>query len=234
MGGLARAVFREDEGVKFLSLFTGIGGFDLGFESAGMKCIGQVEIDPNCRKVLRQHWPDTERIEDVRSITKEAFMKKQPLKKLTPEDVVLAIELYQTGSGLQDVAEMFGVTRQSMWDLLRRRIELRSKLRFGEDNHFYRGGSVADDNAQNKLEEAIEKERQQRPDTCENCGATPPPMKNGRTRIQAHHPDYNNPYEVMWLCQKCHHEWHKTNSPIPRRKAGEPADQINLICGGFP
>ena len=31
------------------------GGMDLGLERAGMKCIGQVEIDPFCRKVLQKH-----------------------------------------------------------------------------------------------------------------------------------------------------------------------------------
>lgn len=54
--------------LTFISLFAGIGGFDLGLERAGMKCIAQVEIDPYCRAVLAKHWPDVPRFEDVREV----------------------------------------------------------------------------------------------------------------------------------------------------------------------
>lgn len=40
---------------------------------------------------------------------------------------------------------------------------------------------------------------------CEVCGD-----KNGF----AHHDDYTKPLEVRFLCQKCHTEWHKNNTPI--------------------
>ena len=53
--------------VTFGSLFAGIGGFDLGFERAGLKCQWQVEIDPYCQRVLAKHWPDVRRHDDVRT-----------------------------------------------------------------------------------------------------------------------------------------------------------------------
>jgi DNA (cytosine-5)-methyltransferase 1 len=59
--------------IRFLSLFAGIGGFDLGLERAGMRCVGQVEIDPYCRAVLAKHWPDTPRMEDVRDVKGSEF-----------------------------------------------------------------------------------------------------------------------------------------------------------------
>jgi len=55
--------------LRFLSLFAGIGGFDLGLERAGFECAGQVEIEPFCRKVLAKHWPNVWRWNDVKTLT---------------------------------------------------------------------------------------------------------------------------------------------------------------------
>ena len=53
--------------LTFGSLFAGIGGFDLGFERAGMVCKWQVEIEPYCQRVLEKHWPDVRRHDDIRT-----------------------------------------------------------------------------------------------------------------------------------------------------------------------
>lgn len=52
--------------MRFVSLFAGIGGFDLGFESTGnWDCVGQVELDKHARSVLERHWPDVPKHDDV-------------------------------------------------------------------------------------------------------------------------------------------------------------------------
>jgi len=48
------------------SLFAGIGGFDIGFERAGFRTAWQVEINPVCRAVLADRFPNAEQYEDVR------------------------------------------------------------------------------------------------------------------------------------------------------------------------
>ncbi len=54
--------------MKYGSLFTGIGGFDYGFDSAGWECAWQVEQEPFCNAVLKTHWPAVQRFTDVRDV----------------------------------------------------------------------------------------------------------------------------------------------------------------------
>jgi DNA (cytosine-5)-methyltransferase 1 len=52
------------------SLFTGIGGIDLGLSWANFETIWQVEIDNFCNRVLEARWPNVSRFSDVRDVGK--------------------------------------------------------------------------------------------------------------------------------------------------------------------
>ena len=52
--------------LRHLDLFSGIGGFALGLEQAGLsRPVGFVEIDPFCQRVLAKHWPGVPIHDDV-------------------------------------------------------------------------------------------------------------------------------------------------------------------------
>tara|TARA_R100000655_G_scaffold17187_4_gene36879 strand:- start:7167 stop:8408 length:1242 start_codon:yes stop_codon:yes gene_type:complete len=56
---------------KFISLFAGVGGFDLGMELAGHECVAQVEWDKNAAGVLKRRWPDVPLFCDVSRVSGE-------------------------------------------------------------------------------------------------------------------------------------------------------------------
>jgi DNA (cytosine-5)-methyltransferase 1 len=61
----------------YVSLFAGVGGFDLGLEAGGHECVGQVEIDKKCLAVLEKHWPDVPKHNDV--VTAKEWANEQNL-----------------------------------------------------------------------------------------------------------------------------------------------------------
>lgn len=75
--------------LTFGSLFSGIGGLDLGFTRAGMRCVWQVEIDSFCRRVLARRFPHSERLTDAKEVGS---------RNLAAVDVVVGGDPCQTNS----------------------------------------------------------------------------------------------------------------------------------------
>jgi DNA (cytosine-5)-methyltransferase 1 len=65
---------------KAISLFTGAGGLDLGFEAAGFETAVAVEMDPRCVETLRANrkWPVISR--DIESVTTAELLRSANLK----------------------------------------------------------------------------------------------------------------------------------------------------------
>lgn len=57
---------------KVASFFTGIGGFDIGFERAGFDVNFQCEIHTFCKSVLKHHWPQIPCATDIASLEPES------------------------------------------------------------------------------------------------------------------------------------------------------------------
>jgi predicted DNA-binding protein YlxM (UPF0122 family) len=249
--------------MKHLDLFAGIGGFSLAASWVwpDHEPVGFCEIDPFCQKVLKKHWPGVPVYDDIKKLTGEGLgIMGAPRNPQYDE----AVSLYESGLSVQETADKFGITRQAMWGILKRRgAKFRPREKRGEDNHFYRGGEIASSRAQDILEAAIRRGDIKRQETCEACGDSPI-YKDGRSGVQAHHADYNKPLEVEWLCQQCHHEWHQNNTAraltedLPKmtrkeicslggktkksNRKGDPelsggyegSTTVDLLTGGFP
>ena len=65
--------------MKVLSLFSGVGGFDLGLERAGMETVFQCEWDKHATRILERHWPDVPRWGDVSTLTGAHVLQHAPI-----------------------------------------------------------------------------------------------------------------------------------------------------------
>ena len=60
--------------ITAVSLFAGVGGFDLALERNGVKVVASVEIDKKAQEVLRQHFPNSTIFGDVTGVTGEQLI----------------------------------------------------------------------------------------------------------------------------------------------------------------
>ena len=79
--------------MRVLSLFSGVGGFDMGLEAAGMTTVFQCEIDRHARTVLDHHWPTVPKWDDVTTLTGRHIL-----------DSVDGVDVVAWGSPCQDLS----------------------------------------------------------------------------------------------------------------------------------
>lgn len=77
-----------------------------------------------------------------------------------------------------------------------REAQARSAKKWREMNPVKRAANVI-------LGNAVRDGKIDKPDKCSKCGC--------EGRIHGHHYDYSLPLSVIWLCAKCHIEWHEIN-----------------------
>ena len=105
--------------MKIGSLFSGIGGIEMGLERAlGAVTVWQVEQDPYCLKVLVKHWPEARRYTDVRTAGPE---------QLEPVDIICGGFPCQDLSGAGRGKGLSGARSGLWYEMLRITDELRPR-----------------------------------------------------------------------------------------------------------
>ena len=111
------------------SLFSGVGGLDLGLEWAGFEVRWQVEIDAFARRVLEKHWPGVPKYADIRSLTGT---------ELEPVDLICGgfpcVDLSQAGKRRGLTNDDGSATRSGLWFEFARLVgELRPRFVIAEN-----------------------------------------------------------------------------------------------------
>jgi DNA (cytosine-5)-methyltransferase 1 len=57
-----------------VSLFAGVGGFDLALQRNGVKVVASVEIDKKCQEILARHFPESTIFGDIMEVTGEQLI----------------------------------------------------------------------------------------------------------------------------------------------------------------
>jgi hypothetical protein len=78
--------------MKVFGFFSGIGGFELGFERAGFEVVSVCEIDPFCNKVLAKHFPKATNLGDIQSLSAASLAKICPSLVAKPDSTASVLD----------------------------------------------------------------------------------------------------------------------------------------------
>lgn len=90
--------------------FSGIGGFELGFQRAGFEVISVCEIDPFCNQVLAKHWPNVPNLGDIRYLSVAFHAKTYPSLGDWPVLTVSKADYFAIGSLLSTALDLIGLS----------------------------------------------------------------------------------------------------------------------------
>ena len=115
-------------------------------EWARFQTIGFSEVEPYCCKLLAGKWPGIKNYGDLRTADFSNLMLDHEHYEIMKDGKYAGIVgMYDSGLSIEDIADYYGVTRQSMWkSLMRRGCKFREQLKFVEDNHFHTGQKNVD------------------------------------------------------------------------------------------
>jgi DNA (cytosine-5)-methyltransferase 1 len=112
--------------LQTLSLFSGIGGIELGLErTGGFETVAFCEMDKHCKAVLNKHWPQVPVFGDVKTLTENQMPSK--IDVITGGFPCTDVSFAGNAKGLFD--ENGNLTRSGLWKEYARLIgELKPKF----------------------------------------------------------------------------------------------------------
>jgi hypothetical protein len=122
---------------------------------------------------------------------------------MTDEQRATAESMLRMGFSCGEIAAFYGVTGQYIYQL-KKKLDQPKKPR--------KPSLVHPQSRAGALVTAAIKRGILRPQPCEECGLSDPPI--GKRIIHAHHDDYAKPLDVRWLCPAHHSRWHNNNKPL--------------------
>jgi hypothetical protein len=120
--------------------------------------------------------------------TKKRVERYDKLAALWAEGLTIKQLAVEFGKSENVMGGMICHARKAGWDLPLRR------------PHRPKSGNLTKSESRRQFTDALKQGRIRRPTRCEECGE--------KGYVEGHHPDYQRPLYVEWLCSTCHHEIH--------------------------
>lgn len=108
-------ILQREYPLRYISLFSGIGGFEVGIHKIypNAICLGFSEVNPNSIKVYKEHFPDHPELGDIRKIT------EKELKELGKVDLLVGGSPCQNFSNAGDRTGLKGDKSSLLYEFLR-------------------------------------------------------------------------------------------------------------------